>query len=453
MYTLFLVVSVLLMFCMTFNYKGPIYKKIIAVLCFVVVLLAFESALFVIFPAYNPYGIDMDLDTMFYHLVAGILYIAVGYIPGRLKNLRKSKVKSPIIWIISLALPVISIILWIWFTTYLPRTLVPVAVLFVFVFNALTFFMHNTLAASYEEKLKTADKMAERMQTMLDSSPLACVVIDEDFNILETNQRTLELLGISSPDEFISDHLKFSPERQSDGKLSKEKFEEVVNKAFEEGLATCDWVHIDVDGAIIPCELTLKRVVLSEKNMVMRYIHDLREIHALEAAKEQMEKLAFSDWLTDLYNRRYFMDASEKILQHCKDNNLDFSIILMDVDSFKKVNDVYGHGIGDDVLKIFAKRIKQVLRDDEIAARYGGEEFIIALPNTNKENALNVAQRIHENIRKSPFAMENLSIPITASIGVATKQENIDTLHAIIDAADVATYKAKTDGRDRIVFG
>jgi len=147
------------------------------------------------------------------------------------------------------------------------------------------------------------------------------------------------------------------------------------------------------------------------------------------------------------------MDNAEKALQDCITNNHDFSIVMMDIDYFKKVNDTYGHSVGDELLKIFAKRIKHVLRDTEIAARYGGEEFIVALPKASKADALNAAQRIHENVRELPFTMDNLSIPVTTSIGVANKAEENATLQSIIDTADGAVYEAKNGGRDRVVSG
>jgi len=167
---------------------------------------------------------------------------------------------------------------------------------------------------------------------------------------------------------------------------------------------------------------------------------------------EQMKKRAYTDPLTDMFNRRYFMDNSELALQESIKSNHDFSIVMMDIDYFKKINDTYGHSVGDDVLKIFAMRIRHVLRDGEIAARYGGEEFIVALPKTSKEDALATANRIQDNIRKLPFIMDGLSIPVTASIGVASKSEVSKTMQSIIDAADAAVYEAKNAGRNMVIL-
>ncbi|MCL2873781.1 MAG: sensor domain-containing diguanylate cyclase [Defluviitaleaceae bacterium] len=411
-------------------------------------------ALYAAFPDYNPSEMTMDMDTdtlTISLLVMGILFVFAGFILGRFKNINKNTVKSPLLWITSFILPAISFALLIWISRYLPPVSVFVSIFFIFLFNTLTFFIHDSLSAAYEDKLKSATQMAERMQIILDSSPLACALVDEKFNIIEINKRTLELFGITESDEFISNHLKFSFDIQHGGVSASEKFKEVIATAFKNGSAVCEWIHCTPDGASIPCELTLERICLSEKNIVIRYIHDLRKIRTLETAKADMEKLAFSDWLTGLYNRRYFMDTAETSLQNCKKQDQDFSIIMLDIDHFKCVNDKYGHNIGDEVLKIFAKRIKQVLRRDAVAARYGGEEFIIMLPKANKENAMNTALRIHENIIKLPFVTNELVIPVTASVGVAAKTEGVLTLQEIINTADAAVYTAKNDGRNRVV--
>ena len=439
-----------IMFC----YRASILKRIIVFIGYFVIMTALEIMVLAIFGVHtideHMYA-QVGIEGM---IAKSTLLFLIGLFFRRLKNVKKNTIKSPMFWVAATVAPLISFVMLFWIFEFFPGGIINVVAGFlVFLLNTLFFIIYDVLSASFEYRLKASAQMTERMQTMLDSSPLACAIIDEDFNIIEINQRTMELFNIPNPEAFISNHLKFSPEQQDCGKPSQEKFQEIVTKAFEDGFATCNWAHINSDGEIIPCEITLKRVFLSEKNMVMHYIHDLREVHALQTAKVQMEKLAFTDSLTGLYNRRYFMDNSEEALQDCIDNNYDFSIVMMDIDYFKKINDTYGHSVGDEVLKIFAKRLKHVLRNSEIVARFGGEEFIVALPKARKVSALIAAHRVHGNVRKLPFVVGDLSIPVTTSIGVATKERVSDTLQSIIDAADTAVYEAKNGGRDRVVSG
>jgi len=169
----------------------------------------------------------------------------------------------------------------------------------------------------------------------------------------------------------------------------------------------------------------------------------------LEEVLSQVEVLAITDPLTELFNRRHFTTTIEKEFSRTARFLSPTSCLIIDIDYFKKVNDEYGHNAGDQVLKEIAKIIQSCMRNIDTIARWGGEEFIALLPETGKPNALQAAQRILEAISGHKFS--GIPNKITVSIGVASVPEpSVDTAEKLIHAADLALYEAKAKGRNRI---
>lgn len=162
-----------------------------------------------------------------------------------------------------------------------------------------------------------------------------------------------------------------------------------------------------------------------------------------------LEKEAITDPLTGLYNRRYFLQQGQKELLRARRYCYPLSLLMLDLDHFKKVNDIYGHAIGDQVLIRTARRILDSIRDVDIAARYGGEEFVVLLPETNIKSATTVAERIREKIASTPYKVkQNLELNLTVSIGTATLPKETTDLRELIDLADQGLYEAKKRGRN-----
>lgn len=169
----------------------------------------------------------------------------------------------------------------------------------------------------------------------------------------------------------------------------------------------------------------------------------------LEEVLLQMETLAMTDQLTGLFNRRYFSSVFEKEFSRTMRYNHPASCLMIDIDHFKRINDEYGHHAGDQVLKEISQIMTDCLRKSDTLARWGGEEFIILLPETTKENALQVASRILNSVSTQKFS----SLPgrVTVSIGLAgTPDPNINDSEKLIAASDRALYEAKNKGRNRI---
>jgi len=167
----------------------------------------------------------------------------------------------------------------------------------------------------------------------------------------------------------------------------------------------------------------------------------------LETQKE-LKRQAVTDSLTNLFNRRWIFRAIQKEISRFERNKRHFSLLLIDIDHFKKVNDTFGHSMGDEVLRYFATAMKKTARDQDMIARTGGEEFCVLLPDTKKEEAKVVAERIRESVAKEPMQIGGLKISISVSIGVSEiqAQEGVDSVY---NRADVALYRAKESGRNR----
>ena len=174
----------------------------------------------------------------------------------------------------------------------------------------------------------------------------------------------------------------------------------------------------------------------------------------LRASYEISLSMALTDGLTGLYNRRYLEVHLDKLLKKNREDKKYLAVLLMDIDHFKSVNDNYGHGVGDEVLKIFAARLKEKLRSVDTVARYGGEEFVVILPDVSVERAYRVAERLRLAIANDPFKCSTPEgvLRVTSSFGgaiIGAEEENV--LHAL-ERADKCLYEAKEGGRNCVFF-
>jgi two-component system, cell cycle response regulator len=164
-------------------------------------------------------------------------------------------------------------------------------------------------------------------------------------------------------------------------------------------------------------------------------------------------EMAITDALTGLFNRRYLESHLGTLVEQAGARGKPLAVLALDIDHFKSINDTHGHDAGDDVLRDFSLRIKRSIRGIDLACRCGGEEFIIVMPETDMAVAASVAERLRRRIATEPFAISEGTrrIPVTLSIGIATLRERDDTPAGLLKRADQALYRAKRDGRNRVV--
>ncbi len=168
---------------------------------------------------------------------------------------------------------------------------------------------------------------------------------------------------------------------------------------------------------------------------------------------EEIYRLTTMDGLTQVYNKRYFLEALEREISRCRRYDRALSLVLFDVDHFKQVNDTYGHLAGDHVLKQVADLVKQHVRREDVLARYGGEEFALVLPEVGLKGAGAVAEKVRSLVEAHALRYEDSEIPITISAGVAELQDGVHSGEDFVKVADERLYRAKRGGRNRVVLG
>jgi len=173
----------------------------------------------------------------------------------------------------------------------------------------------------------------------------------------------------------------------------------------------------------------------------------------IQEKTEELKSLAITDPLTKLYNRRYFSEISSELFELDKREGKALSVIMIDIDKFKNINDTYGHQAGDIVIEKLASMISYMKRESDIACRYGGEEFVLLLPKTTKEGAYKFAQRLRTKIEQTVVRVAGIEehITFTISIGVSEVNYSTDThIETVLKRADDAMYQAKNEGRNKV---
>jgi diguanylate cyclase (GGDEF)-like protein len=287
-------------------------------------------------------------------------------------------------------------------------------------------------------KLGLFELVPAARELALDSIQDGFLVLDHRGNLQDMNQAASHLPGAL---EFgIGNPL---PEGNS---LAQQLFPLLAKEAeqleFSAELADHS-IHF-YHAKVYPIETTVR-----QNNGTAILIYD---VTATVGLVKKLNLQANTDELTGIFNRRCLMQLGDQELRRARRNGTPLGIIMIDLDNFKHVNDVYGHLAGDDVLHSAAKYFQSGLRDGDILGRYGGEEFVAFLPNTNLDTVSQVAERLRQRIENLVIPFEEKEITVTASFGIHVFCNNQDTsLDELLNIADQALYKAKSSGRNRVV--
>ncbi|MDX2366805.1 MAG: sensor domain-containing diguanylate cyclase [Colwellia sp.] len=301
---------------------------------------------------------------------------------------------------------------------------------------------------SKEKKLENLVKEQNKLLDAVLNNVDAYVYMKDDQRYFRyVNNKTAEMFGQSNEDiigkldsdvigQEMADHFW-----QSDKLVFETNEKQTIEEVVDDGKG--DFRHY--------LSMKMPYKINEESNALIGFSTDVTELFKL---KEQFEKQANTDSLTGLYNRRYFFKHADKEFSRAKRHGLDMTVITIDIDYFKQINDKYGHPIGDKVLIEISNNILQNLREEDILARIGGEEFSIILPNTSLEEAKPVAQRICQT--KNEFVVneqKNEMIEIQVSIGLVSINASDIKFDDLFVRADNALYQAKETGRNRVYFG
>jgi diguanylate cyclase (GGDEF)-like protein/PAS domain S-box-containing protein len=300
---------------------------------------------------------------------------------------------------------------------------------------------------------------------IFEHTPDALLVVDREGSIRQGNARVEALFGYSR-DELIGQKVELLiPERFAARHVDHRARFAADPKMRHMGASLMDAFARRKDGSEIPVDIMISTLDTTDGVFFLCAVRDVTERKAtmeelrrrtaeLEGLHVQLKELASHDSLTGLLNRRAFQEQTEWIIRNAVRQRQCVSLLMIDLDFFKRVNDHFGHGEGDRVLCMIARILKQTCRQNDISARYGGEEFSVALPDTDEAGSVVVA----ENFRAAVEAIEDPRYSVTASVGIATFVPDpglppADTralYDELINRADQALYAAKNHGRNQV---
>lgn len=307
----------------------------------------------------------------------------------------------------------------------------------------------NYLSFNYDLMISEKEKAAseEQYRLLLNHSPIGIVHYDMDMQVSYCNEQFIKIMGIdtSAIKNINLDELKDQAPIKTAKETLKGKMTEysgMYEMSFQKKLL---WVHM------------LSSPVKDENENIIGGVSIIQDATEQKNAEDEIKKLAFYDPLTLLPNRRMFMDKLSESLSACKQTANHGSIMFLDLDRFKSLNDTLGHDYGDLLLQKVAERLKECVKKEDIVARFGGDEFVVLLNGLDKSiikmkhDATNIATRIL-NLLNEPFNLLGHTYQTSPSIGVVVFGENDDSQEDLIKYADIAMYQAKKSGRNIIKF-
>jgi len=298
--------------------------------------------------------------------------------------------------------------------------------------------LNSTLEQQVEQRTRALHDSEERLRLILATSPIGVGLIrDHDGYPLFINRSLAERLGLTkAPDRIPLSTLLDRPARY---------YELYRRYRRERELRDCEAVLRGVDG-LFPSLITVLPLAINGEAASLIWVYDNSSRQQLE---DELRRLATTDSLTELPNRRAFLDKAEPLIQRALQQEVSYSLIVLDIDHFKHINDSFGHPAGDQVLRRLASVLRDVLRESDICSRLGGEEFAVLLPDTTLASAMLIAERLRQRAEALDVALPTGHVLMTISLGVAELRPSDRDLAGLFARADQALYDAKHQGRNR----
>jgi diguanylate cyclase (GGDEF)-like protein/PAS domain S-box-containing protein len=293
---------------------------------------------------------------------------------------------------------------------------------------------------------------------VLDHIPQLVIVLDANDVVIDVNNTVEEWTGLSKTDMLGKDPMdvfKQWPQLINRLLVTEETREEVYLPGDPERVVELVVVPMldKANGALLGRTIVAHDITEQKKlEEDLTGISDVlwQKIAESDSLREQLQQQAIRDPLTGLYNRRFFNEALESEVAQSKRNHQTLSIIILDIDFFKKFNDTYGHKCGDFVLQTFAKFLLENIRSGDILCRFGGEEFVILMPNAEIESAYERAEFLRKQFEGNTYKYEDKKINCTFSAGVAAFPAQGDSGEVVLNLADQALYQSKANGRNKV---
>jgi diguanylate cyclase (GGDEF)-like protein len=292
------------------------------------------------------------------------------------------------------------------------------------------------------------------LRAINEASPLGILVVDDHATVVSHNRRFLEIWRIPREHPAWSNYgdavgaddtpmLALVSERTRDPAGFVARVHELYRSR-----QTDDRCEIELrDGRTIERHST---VLTADNGSYLGRVWFFSDISAHKNAEARLEELARHDALTGVPNRRYFFECCDRAFGRSRRKPVPISIIAIDVDHFKNINDRFGHAVGDEVLIALCRRCSPLLRENDVFARLGGEEFCVLLPGTGMQEAARIAERLRRASADEEFVLGEHRIVCSVSLGVASARSSDTGVAECLRRADLALYQAKRAGRDRV---
>lgn len=347
-------------------------------------------------------------------------------------------------YILAFVVAIISIIMMVNYTFFSSENISWYAAPLSYVLYGMSFLLMKSdelLIDRHEKKLKFVEQN-KKIKEIIRLSPFPIIISHlGDDRIILANENAIKLFGLE--------------ERTLDKHHLKEFFADADNRRqLLEKIKTQDKVQdfevlVNSPNSTTPFWLMVSANVITYDNGLALYTA-FQDITSRKKRENILENQATRDPLTSVYNRRYFEDEVKQRIVKLESESKEYSVLMLDADFFKRVNDTYGHKIGDKVLIELSGKTEKALRDNDIVARYGGEEFVVFLPGINADQAAKVADRLRQAIASIVVMSDNNEeVRFTVSIGVSSSAV-AKTVDDLIRKADAALYRAKQNGRNRV---
>lgn len=320
---------------------------------------------------------------------------------------------------------------------------------------SISFFFNGLLILYGVTRGRLMDLIPIAYEFVFENMSNAMIVIDEHMRLLDFNPAAREFLTMKSRDTIGARLSQLVPFWEMIRNLFDREKSTQIEIEFQHtfyGLRVSpveDQFKRFIGWAIILEDISLRRQAEIElENANRRLKSQLEDINLLQ---DKLQVQVVRDSLTGVYNRRYLDETLTREIAHASRSGYPLSLIMMDVDHFKKINDQFGHKMGDDVIVAIGRLLQAQTRDSDCVGRYGGDEFLLVMPEMSLENAFEHAEIWREGIKAMVFQTGDQVVNVTISIGIAAFPENGSSVDALIKAADHAMYLAKEQGRDRTV--
>jgi len=312
---------------------------------------------------------------------------------------------------------------------------------------ALTFMARQQRIKYYKEQYETALRL-DIYGKIFSQNSEGITVCDADRKILQVNDAFTEITGYAA-NEVIGKNPRILQSGRHPPEFYQNMWADIEQKGHWQGEI---W-NKRKNGEIYPEWLSISVMIDQGESQepVKHYIGVFGDLSRRKADEDNIRYLAHFDALTDLPNRVLLNDRVEQAINFSRRGNYSLTVMFLDLDRFKNINDSLGHSIGDRVLVEVAGRLKTLMRDEDTVSRLGGDEFVLILPETGANGAAHVAQKILESIAR-PIILDSSELNITPSIGIAIYPADGTTQEALLKAADSAMYQAKDFGRNRFQF-